>query len=191
MYALMPPVWIVSPGAPGARNFLSMTFCREEIMQAAIQFFKDALRHEVKASAFYSKAAEVTRDDESRMLYIRLSGMEEDHASQLVQKIKNAPCGNAFDVDAFLKELENSTAATISPEDLTLIETGTLRQVLELAISYEHQACKNYENLANESTDPEVKAHCLEAVKEERGHERELTDLLHSLDMPEDDRPGL
>ncbi|MEO5363497.1 MAG: ferritin family protein [Magnetococcus sp. DMHC-8] len=160
-------------------------------MQAAIQFFKDALRHETKASAFYTKAAEITRDDESRMLYLKLAGMEDDHANQLLEKVKNAPCGQAFDVDGFVRELENSTESSISPTDMHLIETGTMRQVLELAITYENQACKNYENLANETTDPDIKAHCLDAVKEERSHVRDLTNLLNSLDMADDDRPGL
>ncbi len=160
-------------------------------MQAAIQFFKDALRHEVKASAFYNKAAEITRDDESRMLYLKLAGMEDDHANQLLEKVKQAPCGQAFDVDAYVRELDNSAESIILPAEMTLIETGTMRQVLELAISLEHQACKNYENLANQTTDFEVKAHCQEAVKEEHGHVRDLTNLLNSLDMSDDDRPGL
>ncbi len=160
-------------------------------MQAAIQCDKDALRHEMKASAFYNKAAEITRDDESRMLFIKLSGMEDDHANQLAAKVKNAPCGQHFDVGAFMRELDNDAQATISPADLQVIENGTVQQVLELAISYEKQAVQNYENLAKESTDLDVKAHCLDAVKEEGSHVRELTNLLNSLDMSEDDRPGL
>ncbi|MBF0160796.1 MAG: ferritin family protein [Magnetococcales bacterium] len=160
-------------------------------MQAAIQFFKDALHHEVRAAAFYNKAAEITRDDESRMLYIKLAGMEEGHTSSLVEKVKTAPCGKAFDVDAFVRELENEAADAISPEHLSLIETGSMRQVLELAIQFENQACQDYENLAREATDFSVKSYCQEAVKEERGHIRELSNLLNSLSMSEEDRPGL
>lgn len=160
-------------------------------MHTAIQFFKDALQHEVKASAFYNKAAEITRDDESRMLYLKLAGMEDGHTNQLLEKVRNAPCGKAFDVDAFVRELEENAASSISPSEMSLIETGTIRQVLELAIKFENQACSNYENLARESTDFDVKAHCLDAVKEEQSHVRELTNLLNSLDMSDEDRPGL
>ncbi|MBF0584711.1 MAG: ferritin family protein [Magnetococcales bacterium] len=160
-------------------------------MQAAIQFFKDALRQEVKASAFYNKAAEITRDDESRMLYLKLAGMEDGHTAQLLEKVRNAPCGRAFDVDAFVREVEAGADSAISPEEMQLIETGSIRQVLELAIQFENKACSNYENLARESTDLDVKAHCLDAVKEERSHVQELTNLLYSIDMSEDDRPGL
>ena len=107
-------------------------------MQATIQFLKDALRHEVKASAFYNKAAEVTRDDKSRMLYLELGGMEDDHASHLLDKINHTPYGKEFDADAFMRGLDNDLEAGISPAELQLIETGSLRQVLELAISLEH-----------------------------------------------------
>lgn len=160
-------------------------------MQAAIQFFKDALRHEVKASIFYNKAAEITRDDESRMLFIKLAGMEDDHTNLLVDKVKNAPCGKAFDVNAFVTELDSNTPAAISPEEAKVVETGSLREVLELAIELEQTTHKGYEDLAKEAVDFDVKAYCQELATEERKHIQELTNMLNALDMPEDDRPGL
>ena len=160
-------------------------------MQAAIKFFKDALCHEVKASAFYNKASEITRDDESRMLFIKLAGMEDGHTNTLLDKVKDAPCGKAFDVDAFVKELEDNTTPAISTEEAKLIETGTLREVLAMAIEMEQQSIKGYVSLAQEAVDFDVKAHCQEMAAEERKHAQELTNLLNSLDMPEDDRPGL
>ncbi len=191
IYALINFGRIVARLTFRARNFFVHDITLEGLMQAAIQFFRDALRHEMKASAFYSKAAEITRDDESRMLFIKLSGMEDDHANQLVAKIKKAPCAQGLDVDSFVRALESDAEATISDADLHTITNGTVRQVLELAIGYEKQAVQNYENLANESTDAEVKAHCFDAVQEEGSHVRELTNLLNSLDMSEEDRPGL
>ena len=160
-------------------------------MQAAIQFFKDALRNEVKAAAFYNKAAEITQNDESRMLFYELAGKEDGHANILAEKAKNAPCGKAFDVGAFLDELADGTVPVISPEEAKIIETGSVREVLELAIRIEKKADETYDKLAQESSDPEVKSHCLEMAAEERRHVQELTNLLNSLDMPEDDRPGL
>ena len=160
-------------------------------MQAAIQFFKDALRHEIKASAFYNKAAEITRDDESRMLFIKLAGMEDGHANALLAKVQDAPCGKAFDVKAFVAELEDSVEPVISDEETKLIESGTPHEVLDLAITFEEQAVKNYEGLAQEATDFDVKAYCQEMVKEERKHVQELVNLKHSLDMSDEDRPGL
>lgn len=160
-------------------------------MQAAIQFFKDALRHEVKASAFYNKAVEVTRDDESRMLFIKLAGIEDGHTNALLDKVKDAPCGKSFDVDAFLKELEANVVPAISPEESKLIESGTLSEVLDLAIKLEQQAIKDYEGLAKESVHLDVKTYSRELAEEERKHAQELTNLLNSLEMSEDDRPGL
>ena len=160
-------------------------------MQAAIQFFKDALRNEVKAAAFYNKAAEITQNDESRMLFYKLAGMEDEHANLLASKAKNAPCGRAFDVGAFLNELEDGPVPSLSPEETKIIETGSVSEVLQLAIRMEKQADETYDKLAQEAIDPEVKSHCLDMAAEERRHVQELTNLLHSLDMSEDDRPGL
>ena len=160
-------------------------------MQAAIQFFKDALRHEVKASAFYNKAAEITRDDESRMLFIKLAGMEDEHTNRLLDKVKNAPCGKAFDIPAFMKELEADTTQAISADESEIIESGSLREVLALAIRLEGASGENYENLAREAVDFDVKAHCQELIVEEKKHTQALVNLLTSLDMSDEDRPGL
>ena len=104
-------------------------------MQAAIQFFKDALRNEVKAAAFYNKAAEITQNDESRMLFYKLAGMEDEHANLLASKAKNAPCGRDFDVGAFLNELEDGPVPSLSPEETKIIETGLEPQYLEHLLS--------------------------------------------------------
>ena len=160
-------------------------------MQAAIQFFKDALQHEAKAVAFYERAAEITQNDESRMLFLKLIGLEEEHATVLLEKVKGAPCGKAFDVDAYVQTLEGSATDAISPEEAVVMASGSPHQVLEMAIRMEEQAVKNYEGLAQEATDMEVIAHCHEMAAEERKHANELTNLLHSLDMSEEDRPGL
>lgn len=160
-------------------------------MQAAIQFFKDALRHEVKASAFYNKAAEITQDDESRMLFLDLAGMEDGHARQLLEKVQDAPCGQAFDGTAYLKELESDAEPSISPKESQLIESGPISEVLKMAIALEEKASKTYENLAKETTDPNVKQYCLDLAKEEKKHAQELTNQLYSLDMSEEERPGL
>ena len=160
-------------------------------MQAAIQFFKDALRNEVKASAFYDKAAEITQDDKSRMLFIELAGMEDDHTNLLLTKVKNAPCGKAFDVDGYVNELEASTDPVISAEEAKIIESGSLHEVLGLAIELEQQTCNVYEGLEREAVDPDVKANCKELASQERKHIQELTNLLNSLDMAKEDRPGL
>ncbi|MBF0429096.1 MAG: ferritin family protein [Magnetococcales bacterium] len=160
-------------------------------METATDIFKQALYNEVHSTAFFAKAAEMTRDDESRMLFLELSSMEEDHASMLVAKGQKAPCNHSVDLAAYLKELESSVAPVMSDEELATIQDGDPKSVLRLAIKLEEQAKETYVKLAAEAADLEVKSYCLELVKQETGHANALTRLLHSMDMDPEDRPGL
>lgn len=160
-------------------------------METATDIFKQALRNEVHAAAFFAKAAEMTQDDASRMLFLELSGMEDHHASFLVEKGQNASCNHGFDMVAYLKELESSVDPVMTPEELETIENGDPKAVLRLAIGLESKALKTYAKLADEAIDLEVKSYCLELVKEEAGHSNALSKLLHSMDMDAEERPGL
>ncbi|MEO5345448.1 MAG: ferritin family protein [Magnetococcus sp. YQC-9] len=160
-------------------------------MEKPIDIIKQALRNEIHASAFFAKAAELTKDDESRMLFLELGGMEDNHAEALVIRLKNAPCAQEMDLAAYLKQLESSPEPVLPPAEMAIIENGDARSVLRLAINLENRAMQTYARLAEESTDLEVKAYCLDLAREEVGHAAALTKLLHSLDMDEDDRPGL
>ncbi|MBF0371071.1 MAG: ferritin family protein [Magnetococcales bacterium] len=160
-------------------------------METATDFFKAALRNEVKASAFYYKAADLARNDESRMLLLNFADMEDGHARDLLEKAAGAPCASDFDAKAYLKELEDNTDATISDDEMKIIQDGDMRAILEFGIRMEANAGENYKKLAAVATNDDVKAYCLELVKEEKEHENELVRLLNGLDMDDEDRPGL
>ena len=160
-------------------------------MQAAVQFFKNALHNEVKAAAFYEQAAEETNDDESRMLFLKLADMEHSHARVLANKVKNAPCGQELNVEKYLKDLEQDPDTPISTQETDIIRNGSIRNVLELAIQMEVDSRDNYSKLADESVDVDVKSYCLELIREEQQHANALTNLLNSMDMSDEDRPGL
>lgn len=160
-------------------------------MQSAADVLKNALFNEVKASAFYAKAAEITQNDASRMVFLSLSDMEDDHARVLIQRAANAPCAAEFDASAYLSQLEATMDATITVEENELLKTGTVRQVLEMAVQLESTARDTYLELAEKAQSAEVKEFCQLLAKEEDGHLARLTRLLQSLDMDEDDRPGL
>lgn len=160
-------------------------------METPTDIFKQALQNEVHSSAFFAKAAELTKDDASRMLFLELSAMEDHHAEHLVEKGQKAPCNHGVDLVGYLKQLEHSVDAAIPPEEMAVIENGDPKEVLRLAIGLEHKAMKTYAKLAEEATDLEVKSYCLDLVKQEAGHENALTKLLHSMDMDPEDRPGL
>ncbi|MEO5376506.1 MAG: ferritin family protein [Magnetococcus sp. DMHC-6] len=160
-------------------------------MQTATDFFKSALFQEVHAGAFYNKASEITHNDESRMLFLEMAQMEDDHARSLIERAKNAPCVLDFDPYQYLTELESNMEATISENEMNVIQNGDLRTVLALAIELENQARDTYEQLALKATSPEVASYCQEMVKIEQKHKNALTNLLLSLDMTPDERPGL
>ncbi|MBF0309765.1 MAG: ferritin family protein [Magnetococcales bacterium] len=160
-------------------------------METAADFFKTAIYNEVKGAAFYNMAAEETENDESRMLFLKLADMEDGHTLELIRKAKNAPCGQGFDPEAYLKELESSMSSTISREEAAAIKKSDMPAVLQMAIALERNARDNYLNLANAATNPEVRQHCQVLAHEEEGHAKALENLLHSLEMTPDDRPGL
>ncbi|MBF0614081.1 MAG: ferritin family protein [Magnetococcales bacterium] len=160
-------------------------------METVTDLIKQALRNEIYASAFFTKAAEMTKDDEARMLFIELGGMEDDHANELVDKLKNTPCSEGLDMAAYLKELESSTDPVIAGEVLATIENGDAHAVLRLAIESEERAVQTYTKLADEVVDLEVKSYCLELVRQEKTHASMLTKHLRSMDMDAEDRPGL
>lgn len=160
-------------------------------MKTAADVFKAALQNEVRAAAFYTRAAEITQNDESRMVLLDLNSMEEGHVQELMERVKGAPCAQEFDAAAYLKELEESPAANLSPEDDRILKTGDMRAVLELAIRMENHGWDTYLSFAEKAATPEIKSYLLDLAAEEEDHVNRLTQLLNSLDMDADERPGL
>lgn len=160
-------------------------------MQTATDVLKTALFNEVKAGAFYQKAAEMTKNDNSRMIFLELANMEDDHATELIRKTEGQPCTQGFDPEAYLRELERSIELTLTVQETELLENGDMRAILELAIAMEGKARDTYLNLASQASSDEVRAFCKGMAKEEDSHVRRIETLLTSLDMDEDDRPGL
>ncbi|MBF0446799.1 MAG: ferritin family protein [Magnetococcales bacterium] len=159
-------------------------------MEAKIKLFKKAIAGEVIASNFYSLASEITKNDEARMVFLELSGMEDGHAQTLVDHVKKTPEAEIFDAQAYLDDLIKKDDA-LSLDNTEVVRNGSLKEVLELAISLEHSAKDNYDQLADETIDPELKQFCINLSTEESNHARQLTNVLNSIDMDMEDRPGL
>ncbi|MBF0379526.1 MAG: ferritin family protein [Magnetococcales bacterium] len=159
-------------------------------MEETIKLIKKAIAAEVTASAFYSLASEVTKHDDTRMVFIELSTMEDDHAQELVNKYKDAFSAQDFDSQAYLDELIRQDAG-VNVEQSNLVKSGNMREVLEFAISMENSAKETYDKLADEVIDPTFKKYCLELAEEEVQHAKTLTDSLNSLDMDWEERPAL
>ncbi|MEE9165386.1 MAG: ferritin family protein [Nitrospinota bacterium] len=160
-------------------------------MQATVQLFKTALKHEVKSEAFYNRAAEITKNDESRMLFLELSDMENDHIRHIINKTKGTPWPQEFNPETYVKELESSIKSIISVEETEILENGDMKTILELAIGMEKEAYKTYLELEEKAASQEVKNYSRELSREEQKHLNSLTSLLTSLDMDEEDRSSL
>tara|TARA_B100000315_G_scaffold260158_1_gene319603 strand:- start:3356 stop:3838 length:483 start_codon:yes stop_codon:yes gene_type:complete len=160
-------------------------------MQATIELFKKALKHEVKSEVFFNRAAEITKNDESRMLFLELSDMENGHIQHLINKTKSTPWPQKFNPETYVKELESSMESIISAEETEILQNGDMKAVLELAIGMEKEAYNTFVELAEKAASQEVKDYSRELSKEEEKHLNSLTSLLTSLDMDEDDRSSL
>lgn len=160
-------------------------------MQVTAELFKSALKHEVRSEVFFNQAAEITKNDESRMLFLELAGMEEDHIWRLISKTKSTPWPEEFNPETYVKELESSIKSIISVDETEILQNGDMKAVLELAIGMEKKAHETFVELAEKAASQEVKNCCRELSREEQKHLNSLTSLLASLDMDEDDRSSL
>jgi rubrerythrin len=160
-------------------------------MQVTAELFKSALKHEVRSEVFFNQAAEITKNDESRMLFLELAGMEEDHIWRLISKTKSTPWPEEFNPETYVKELESSIKSIISVDETEILQNGDMKAVLELAIGMEKEAYETFVELAEKAASQEVKNCCRELSREEQKHLNSLTSLLASLDMDEDDRSSL
>jgi rubrerythrin len=160
-------------------------------MEKAIEIFKNALELEVQAELFYEKAAELTNDDESRMVFLELADMEDGHAHHIVERFKDTDFGKMFDADGWLVEVEREDNKILDVEAVDVIAQGDMKAILKYAISMEEEARDSYQRLSESFTDPDDVAYCADLAEEEQKHVNSLRDLLRSIDMDPEDRPVL
>ena len=160
-------------------------------MSSLVDVFKQAMADEVKATAFYRLAAETTEDDQARMVFLDLVSMEENHAKDLIDKVKGTSLLEGWDAKVYLDELEASTDTAISEEVASTIRQGNVKTILEMAKEMEISARGNYETLAAEAKEEMLRSFFAEMVKEEENHVKQMDFLLLSLDIDAEDRPGL
>ncbi len=160
-------------------------------MGTANDVLKNALANEVKAAAFYNLASEITPDDETRMLFIELAGLEEDHARDFLKKAEGTELLDGFDAEAYLSELEDNMHDVAKSSHSSLLESGDLDAVLDFAIGMEAHARDTYQVMATMVENPAIKKYCQELADEEESHRKILEQARNSLDMDPGDRPAL
>ncbi len=160
-------------------------------MGTANDVLKNALANEVKAAAFYNLASERTPDDEARMLFIELTGLEQDHAREFLEKAEGTELTDGFDAKAYIAELEQDMEEAAKTAHNELFESGDMTAILDFAISMEIHARDTYHVMATMVESPAIKQYCDELAMEEEGHRKMLEQAKTSLSMEEEDRPVL
>jgi rubrerythrin len=160
-------------------------------MGTANEVLKNALANEVKAAAFYNLASKITPDDETRMLFIELAGLEDNHARDFLEKAHGTELAEGFDAEAYLTELEADMNQKAKMAHNKLFESGDMEAVLDFAISMETHARDTYKVMATMVENPAIKKYCSELAKEEEEHRKMLELAKTSLNMELDERPGL
>ncbi|MBF0159280.1 MAG: ferritin family protein [Magnetococcales bacterium] len=156
-----------------------------------VELFKSALLGEAKAAYFYQLASELTDNDEARMLFLSMVDTEEDHTRQILEKISQTSFSAVFDAANWVREEASKVTVTLAADEEAKIRTGTLRDMLQMAINMENQAKEGYLSLHNMLVDEGLKAYCRDLARQEELHQQALTRLLDSLSMDPEDRPGL
>jgi len=116
-------------------------------MKSIIELIKKAIEHEVKASAFYDKAAEMTQDDEARMVFLELVDIEDGHCNDLIQMFAESGPMSEFDIKGYYENLMDSVETHIANKELKTIKNGGLHDVLRMAVKFEQTAVDTYTRL--------------------------------------------
>ncbi len=160
-------------------------------MGTANDVLKNALANEIKAAAFYNLASKRTPDDEARMLFIELTGLEQDHAKEFLDKAEGTELTDGFDAKAYIADLEKDMEEAAKSAHNELFESGDMMAILDFAINMEIHARDTYQVMSSMVENPAIKQYCDELALEEEEHRKMLERAKISLSMDEEDRPVL
>ncbi|MBF0469912.1 MAG: ferritin family protein [Gammaproteobacteria bacterium] len=160
-------------------------------MSQTLELLKQAIQAEVRSELFYTKAADQTEDDEARMVFIELAGIEDGHARHLVERFSQGATATDVDLHAFLRESEAAGESLLTVEETPLLTEGNMEEVLNFAIAQELKARDNYQQLLHRLSDSEEQKLCQALITEEQNHANRLEQLINSLEMDEDERPAM
>ena len=160
-------------------------------MKKVVDLVKVAIENEVKAKAFYARAAQIASQGESQMVFLELTEMEDGHAKLLVDRFGPLLYAEGTEPRPFLQRLETTVVNAPDGEEYALIERGAMRPVIEFAIGMEARARDAYRTLGAQLTDPDLQALCEDLAREEQKHHDTLRTMRVSVDMEIEDRPAL
>ena len=160
-------------------------------MESVVDILKHAIDNEIKAKVFYGKAAGITEDGESQMVFLQLVEMEDGHARTLVDRFGDLFAEAGFPAAEYVAKRESETEKDLDLHENEIIERGDIRAALDFAIGLEERARDAYLGLMSRVDRDEQREVLKDLAGEEQKHYDMLSGLLASVDLPSDERPAL
>lgn len=120
-------------------------------LQAAIH---EAIQTEKDVMDFYNKAAEITKNERAKKVFLTLAAEEREHASNFFHLYTGAELGSFED---FMASPPRDVSAMLSQLLQALDEAASERKAMELALAEEENLAKNLRATAALIVDPAVR----------------------------------
>ncbi len=147
------------------------------------QQYKDviskAIQSEIDARTFYEGVAAKIKDDYLKKLFADFAKEEKKHETILTGILNQ----EKHDARYFDFEKDFKVAETVDMPEVT--ENMDLKSALGLAMKNEEAAMKQYTSLAENCSDPELRAVFMDLASMERGHKNMMEDKFVNVAFPE------
>jgi rubrerythrin len=142
---------------------------------AALTVLREAVRNELDGKAMYLQAAERTRDELGKSMFRSFAKEEDQHVHVLqVQYAEVNESGEWIDVEAAREEPRDPKLVLFLQEERKvkeLVPEGTSDlEALEMAMEFEQQAVRMYQQAATDADDPVAESFYRELAEWEGTH---------------------
>jgi rubrerythrin len=141
--------------------------------------FSLAIKREIEAYEFYRNISQRARDEEVRNVFSQLAGEEMGH-KDLLEKYKSDP-GMVMKIQAPSKDYKVAEATELPELSIEMKPADAIA----LAMKKEQQAAEFYRDLADRSTDSQLRDIFNNLENMELGHKRRLENVFVEIGYPE------
>lgn len=132
----------------------------QEALKTAIQTEKDVMD-------FYTRAAEITKNEKAKKVFTLLAGEEREHAGHFFHLYKGSDLGS---FDEFINSPPRENSTILQHLEKALDEKVHERKAMEIALREEEDLEKSLVNTAGKIVDPAVREVYERMAKETREH---------------------
>lgn len=147
----------------------------------SLEILKQAILLEKRGKAFYTNAADNSRDDETRKIFRTMADEEEEHVKFLAEQFKKFKDSGKFDASELPKIEEETIVTEVLTKSITdnISSAGFEAAAISAAIDMENKAIEVYSERAKNAEDIEEKKFYQWLADWEKGHHK----LLYQLDQ--------